>query len=87
MNTMLANLLKCLLLQVGKCQLLMEVLLRKISIPAQVLPFFDVSHMGEIQVGGKDALSFLNYVFTNEISACKVGEAIYSSLFREWGNS
>ena len=24
---------------------------------------FDVSHMGEIQVGSKDALSFLNYVF------------------------
>ena len=48
---------------------------------------FDVSHMGEIHVGGKDALSFLNYVFTNEISACKVGQAIYSPLCLDNGGT
>lgn len=48
---------------------------------------FDVSHMGEIQVSGKDALNFLNYAFTNDMSGCRVGRAIYSPLCLETGGT
>ena len=30
---------------------------------------FDVSHMGEIIIKGKDALKFVDYVFSNEIAS------------------
>ena len=30
---------------------------------------FDVSHMGEIIIEGNDALSFLDFTFTNKISS------------------
>jgi len=29
---------------------------------------FDVSHMGEIEVKGKEALNFINYIVTNDVS-------------------
>jgi len=38
---------------------------------------FDVSHMGEIIIEGNDALSFLDFTFTNKISSLKNGQAKY----------
>ncbi len=41
---------------------------------------FDVSHMGEIQVSGKDALSFLRYMLTNDPANLAIGQAQYTFL-------
>ena len=41
---------------------------------------FDVSHMGEIEVAGADALSFLQWITTNDASRLAVGQAQYSAL-------
>ncbi|HET7275685.1 MAG TPA: glycine cleavage system aminomethyltransferase GcvT [Longimicrobiaceae bacterium] len=41
---------------------------------------FDVSHMGEIEVRGREALDFLQYVTTNDLAKVEVGQAQYSTL-------
>lgn len=41
---------------------------------------FDVSHMGEITVRGKDALPFLNYLLTNDFSGLETGRIRYSPM-------
>jgi aminomethyltransferase len=41
---------------------------------------FDVSHMGELDVRGGDALGFLQYVTTNDVSKLDVGQAQYSAI-------
>jgi aminomethyltransferase len=41
---------------------------------------FDVSHMGEIEVRGKDAFAFVNYVTTNDVSKLENGKVQYSAL-------
>lgn len=41
---------------------------------------FDVSHMGEIFVEGKDALAFVDYLVCNDIKSSPIGKAIYSPL-------
>lgn len=41
---------------------------------------FDVSHMGEIEIKGKEALEFLQYLMTNNIEAMKDNQIIYSFL-------
>lgn len=41
---------------------------------------FDVSHMGEVIIQGKDALSFLNKVVPQDLSNLTVGKAIYCQL-------
>ncbi len=46
---------------------------------------FDVSHMGEIRVEGPQALAFLQYVTTNDVSKLGVGDAQYSLLLNEKG--
>jgi len=46
---------------------------------------FDVSHMGEIEVRGPDALDLLDYVSTNSASRLKIGQAHYSGLLYEHG--
>src|SRR5215831_7904088 len=46
---------------------------------------FDVSHMGEIEVRGKDALKLVNSVTTNDASKLKPGQAHYSGLLYEHG--
>ena len=40
---------------------------------------FDVSHMGELEVSGPDALDFLQSMLTNQIAA-KPGKAVYSPM-------
>jgi aminomethyltransferase len=41
---------------------------------------FDVSHMGRVEVRGKDALSFINRVTTNDASKLAVNQVQYSVL-------
>jgi aminomethyltransferase len=41
---------------------------------------FDVSHMGEIELAGKDALAALQKISTNDASKLSVGRAQYSGL-------
>ena len=46
---------------------------------------FDVSHMGEFFIEGKDAEAFADYLVTNDILSAPMGKAIYSPLCREDG--
>ena len=41
---------------------------------------FDLGHMGQVDVQGPDALEFLQYTTSNDISRLKPGEAIYGLL-------
>ncbi len=41
---------------------------------------FDVSHMGEVDVRGPDAISFINHVVSNDASKLVDGQAQYSAL-------
>ena len=41
---------------------------------------FDVSHMGEIEIKGKDALPFVDYLLTNSVMKMKDGDVKYSPL-------
>ncbi len=41
---------------------------------------FDVSHMGEIDVSGPDAIAFINYITSNDVSKLIDGQAQYSAL-------
>jgi len=41
---------------------------------------FDVSHMGEIELRGKDALPFTDYLVTNSVMKMKNGDIKYSPL-------
>ncbi|HET6671529.1 MAG TPA: glycine cleavage system aminomethyltransferase GcvT [Pyrinomonadaceae bacterium] len=41
---------------------------------------FDVSHMGEIEVTGPDAISFVNRITSNDVSKLVDGQAHYSAL-------
>ncbi len=46
---------------------------------------FDVSHMGEIWVEGPDAVGFVNYITTNDVSRLVDGQAHYSAFLNESG--
>jgi aminomethyltransferase len=46
---------------------------------------FDVSHMGEIETAGPDALALLQRLLSNDVAAIAVGGAQYSVLCREDG--
>jgi aminomethyltransferase len=46
---------------------------------------FDVSHMGEIEVAGRDALAGIQRITSNDASKLKVGQAHYSGLTTEQG--
>ncbi|NHZ85877.1 MAG: glycine cleavage system aminomethyltransferase GcvT [Planctomycetia bacterium] len=46
---------------------------------------FDVSHMGEFIVKGKNAENFLNYVTINNVSKIGIGQAQYSAMCYEHG--
>ncbi|SFH89566.1 aminomethyltransferase [Tindallia magadiensis] len=41
---------------------------------------FDVSHMGEVRVKGKEALSFIQHLLTNDFSSMKDGEILYTFM-------
>ena len=46
---------------------------------------FDVSHMGEFIVKGKNAEKFLNFVTINDVSKIEIGQAQYSAMCYEDG--
>ena len=46
---------------------------------------FDVSHMGEIFVSGKDAEKFVNHVFTNDVRTLEAGQTQYGMFLYENG--
>jgi aminomethyltransferase len=46
---------------------------------------FDVSHMGEIETSGPDALALLQRLVSNDVAAMAIGGAQYSVLCREDG--
>ena len=46
---------------------------------------FDVSHMGEFFVTGKDAVSFLQMLLINDVTACPPGKAQYTAMCQEDG--
>ena len=41
---------------------------------------FDVSHMGEIEIAGKDALAAVQHIASNDTSKLAIGQAQYSAL-------
>lgn len=46
---------------------------------------FDVSHMGEIEVKGEQAITWLNKLITNDLSAIEPGQAVYTLVTKETG--
>src|SRR6202167_1904702 len=46
---------------------------------------FDVSHMGEIEIHGPDALALTDSVTTNAVAKLNIGQAQYSGLLYEHG--
>jgi aminomethyltransferase len=46
---------------------------------------FDVSHMGEIEIAGKDALAAVQHISSNDASKLAVGQAQYSGLLTPQG--
>ena len=46
---------------------------------------FDISHMGEIFVSGRDALKFINLVLTNDASTLAPGEGQYTLMCNDLG--
>ncbi len=46
---------------------------------------FDVSHMGEIEVRGRDAIAFVNRLCSNDAAKLVDGQAQYSALTTERG--
>lgn len=46
---------------------------------------FDVSHMGEITVKGKDALAFVDYLMTNDITKVVDNQIVYTFMCRPTG--
>ncbi|MBE3559326.1 MAG: glycine cleavage system aminomethyltransferase GcvT [Ktedonobacteraceae bacterium] len=47
---------------------------------------FDVSHMGEFKIQGKDALAFLQYLVPNDVGRLAVHQALYTQLCLPNGN-
>lgn len=41
---------------------------------------FDVSHMGEIRIGGNKAQTFLQYLVTNDVAKMRDGQCLYSPM-------
>jgi len=46
---------------------------------------FDISHMGQVRVSGAEALDFLQFVTTNDVSKLAVGQVQYSALLDDAG--
>ena len=46
---------------------------------------FDVSHMGEVTVRGKDAERYVNHIFTNDVTPMEPGKILYGMMCYEDG--
>ena len=48
---------------------------------------FDVSHMGEVTVRGKDAERYVNHIFTNDVTGLPTGKILYGMMCYEDGGT
>ena len=48
---------------------------------------FDVSHMGEVTVKGKDAERYVNHIFTNDVTDMPIGKILYGMMCYENGGT
>ena len=48
---------------------------------------FDVSHMGEVLVTGREAERFVQHIFTNDVSGAPVGKIFYGMMCYENGGT
>ena len=48
---------------------------------------FDVSHMGEVTVRGKEAERYVNHIFTNDVTGMPVGKILYGMMCYEDGGT
>ncbi len=48
---------------------------------------FDVSHMGEVLVTGKEAEAFVQHIFTNDVKDAPVGKIYYGMMLHENGGT
>jgi len=46
---------------------------------------FDVSHMGEVLISGKDAEKYVNHLFTNDVTPMPIGKILYGMMCYEDG--
>ena len=46
---------------------------------------FDVSHMGQIKIAGRDTVRFVNYLLTNDIASYDSNKMIYGLMLKEDG--
>lgn len=51
----------------------------------QACGVFDVSHMGEFRVTGKDATAFVNHIFTNDMTQAADGQILYGMMLNPSG--
>ena len=47
---------------------------------------FDVSHMGDIIISGKDSIDFLEYILPSNISGIEIGTCMYTAFLNHEGN-
>ncbi len=48
---------------------------------------FDVSHMGEVTVRGRDAERYVNHIFTNDVTDAPVGKIFYGMMLYDNGGT
>ncbi len=48
---------------------------------------FDVSHMGEVLVTGREAEAFVQYIFTNDVAGAPVGKIFYGMMLHPNGGT
>ena len=46
----------------------------------QACGVFDVSHMGEVLIKGRDAERYVNHIFTNDVTAAPDGQIFYGMM-------
>ena len=51
----------------------------------QACGMFDVSHMGEVLISGKDAERYVNHIFTNDVTKAVNGQILYGMMCYEHG--
>lgn len=48
---------------------------------------FDVSHMGEVLIEGKEAEKFVQHIFTNNVEGLEAGKILYGMMLHENGGT
>ncbi|AKI97205.1 glycine cleavage system aminomethyltransferase GcvT [Kosmotoga pacifica] len=62
-----------------------ESIIEEHKVVRNVAGIFDVSHMGEISITGKDTIPFADYLVTNSVATLKNGEICYTPMCNERG--